>query len=168
MVYPTSLAYPEYLRQTGYKEPHDMASGTFQFAKQTDQNFFVWGVQNPPLGEYFNHHMGGYSYGRPRWMDEGFYPVRERLVDGFDDDNAGGGRGSVLLVDVGGNHGHDLQAFLRKMPDVPGRLVLQDLPGVVEQVGAAELDGRIERMGHDFFTEQPVKGMETPRPFCVS
>lgn len=90
--------------------------------------------------------------GRPSWHDPGFYPVRERLFDGFDAAN----KDAVFLIDLAGGQGHYTQQFLSKCPDVPGRLILQDLPVVLDQI--QELDPRIERMPYDFFTEQPVKG----------
>jgi hypothetical protein len=48
----------------------------------------------------------------------------------------------------------------RKYPNAPGRLVLQDLPVVINAI--QQLDPKIERMTHDFYTEQPVKGTFRP------
>ena len=89
-------------------------------------------------------------------MDVGFYPVPS-LVEGTgisDDD--------VLIVDIGGGMGHDLSEFRRKWRNVPGRLVLQDLPEVIEQAKTMELHSSIQPTVHDFFTEQPVKGINAP------
>jgi hypothetical protein len=44
-----------------------------------------------------------------------------------------------------------------KYPDAPGRLILQDLPHVIDSI--QELHPKVERMKHDFYTEQPVKGV---------
>lgn len=85
-------------------------------------------------------------------MDAGFYPVQDRLINGFDQHGD-----ATLLVDVGGSFGHDIGEFHRKFPDAPGRLVLQDLPVVISQI--TNLDNKIERMEYDFYTEQPIKGM---------
>jgi hypothetical protein len=60
----------------------------------------------------------------------------------------------VLLVDVGGNQGHDLVRFRKKHPQAPGRLILQDLPAVV----AGHTDENIEGMAYSFLDPQPVKG----------
>lgn len=95
--------------------------------------------------------MGGYSQGRPSWMDTNFFPVKEQLMKG-----AKGANDDVFLIDIGGSIGHDLAEFARKHPDAPGRLVLQDLPVVLGQIQT--LDARIERMPYDFYTEQPLKG----------
>jgi hypothetical protein len=43
-----------------------------------------------------------------------------------------------------------------KYPQVPGRLVVQDRPSVID--GIEQLDPSIERMKYDFHTEQPLKG----------
>lgn len=95
--------------------------------------------------------MSGYRAGKPEWLDPGFYPVDERLGEGMRH-----GADEVLLVDVGGGLGHDLQMLRRKYPRLRGRLVLQDKEEVVGQAGK-EAEGW-EGMGYDFFTEQPVKG----------
>ncbi|RYP08322.1 hypothetical protein DL764_001968 [Monosporascus ibericus] len=82
---------------------------------------------------------------------QGVFPVKERLIDGFEGDDGAG-----FLVDIGGSIGHDIQEFLHKYPSPPGRLILQDLPVVIGQIKS--LDEKIERMGYDFTTEQPIKG----------
>lgn len=117
--------------------------------------FFGHLQQEPITARRFNNHMGVYAQGRARWTDPGFYPVQEQLVEGTTL-----GEEDVLLVDVGGSFGHDLLDFRRKWPSVPGRLVLQDLPEVVSSV--KDLHPSIDVTAHDFFTEQPVKGMSLP------
>lgn len=86
-------------------------------------------------------------------MDPGFYPV-PTLTEGLNI-----GDNDVLLVDIGGSIGHDLLEFRRKWPDVRGRLVLQDRPEIIEKAKTMNLGPRIEPTVHDFFTEQPVKGI---------
>jgi hypothetical protein len=108
--------------------------------------------ENPEVASQFNNHMTAYHQGRPSWMDTGFYDV-ESLFSNIDKDD-------VLLVDVGGSMGHDLSEFRCKWSGAPGRLVLQDLPEVVAQARTMQLNPSIEVMEHDFFTEQPIKGMD--------
>lgn len=84
-------------------------------------------------------------------MDAGFFPVRERLVEGADTSDE-----AAFLVDIGGSLGHDLSEFNRKHPHVPGRLILQDLPSVLSQI--PQIDSKIEVMPYDFYTENPIKG----------
>ncbi len=94
--------------------------------------------------------MAGYVEGQPRWMDHDFYPFKERLGRGLK------GESEALIVDVGGSLGHDLVAFKAKHPELPGRLVLQDLPAVISQVDV--IKPGIEPTIHDFLTPQAVKG----------
>ncbi len=82
-------------------------------------------------------------------MDEGFYPVSERL--------GGVGEEEVLLVDVGGATGHDLAEFHHKCPTISGKLILQDQAEAISSIQEGERPG-IECTVHDFFTPQPVKG----------
>jgi hypothetical protein len=46
-------------------------------------------------------------------------------------------------------------AIVEKLSDLEGRMVLQDLPKVVENTSVGE---RIEKMGNDYLTGQQVKG----------
>ncbi|KAM0701687.1 hypothetical protein Q7P35_010596 [Cladosporium inversicolor] len=137
--------------KTGYAEPSDAENSPYQYAYDTKLNFFAYLQANPPYGPQFNHHMGGYSQGRPKWMDADFFPVQERLVKGAKSEDD-----AVFVVDIGGSIGHDLADFAKKHPNTPGRLVLQDLPVVLGQIES--LDDTIERMAYDFYTEQPLLG----------
>ena len=74
----------------------------------------------------------------------------------------------MLIVDQGGGKGHDLEEFVERMgmgeregegegEVLDGKLVLQDLPAVVEQARTG-LNPRVTAMAHDFFEDQPVRG----------
>jgi hypothetical protein len=131
--------------------PTSVVDGPFQLAHDTKLEYFAYAAANPPFGQQFNNHMTGYRLGRPSWMDPGFYPVQDRLING-----AGISQDDVLLVDVGGGLGHDLAEFHQKHPNTPGRLVLQDLYTIGQ---VKDLPDRIEPMLYDFLTEQqPVQG----------
>ena len=43
-------------------------------------------------------------------------------------------KAAVLLVDIGGGRGHEMEKFQQKFPQDKSRVVLQDLPQVVEEV----------------------------------
>lgn len=64
---------------------------------------------------------------------------------------------SVLLVDIGGNQGHDLMKFHQTFEEARGRLILQDLPQVIGSIPTLD-EWRIEKMSYDFFTPQPIMG----------
>ncbi|KAL4931391.1 S-adenosyl-L-methionine-dependent methyltransferase [Aspergillus undulatus] len=148
----TSL--PAHLKKTNYRNPSDGNHAAFQDGYRTSSHFFEFLKDHPDHAEQFNNHMTAYHQGRPSWMDEGFFPVQS-LTEGLNL-----GADDVLLVDVGGGVGHDLAEFRRKWPSLPGRVVLQDLPEVIEQANAQNqaVGKTIETVGHNFFEEQPVKG----------
>ena len=140
------------MRTTNYRNPSDITDGPFQYAHKTSDPFFVWLGERPEQFEHFNNFMSGYRQGKRSWMDPGFYPVEDRLAIKSTDENP------VLLVDVGGGLGHDLEEFTAKYPSMVGSLVLQDQKDVISQINAASPS--IELTAHDFFTPQPVKGID--------
>ena len=157
----TYLRMPAYFASpaANYRIPTDPRAGIFQYANDTDLPSFQYYTEKmpPSMMENFSSFMEGTRSDHGNWLD--WFPVRERLLDHFqglpvaqdfpDQD--------VLLVDMGGSLGQDIKALARKIgADVQCRLVLQDLPSVVQK--AKDLDHRIEAQGHDFFSPQPVKG----------
>ena len=56
---------------------------------------------------------------------------------------------------MGGGLGHDLLVFKKAFPELPGRLIVQDLPVVIDDI--KDLPYGIEAMKHNFFTPQPIK-----------
>ncbi|KAI1491131.1 putative O-methyltransferase [Biscogniauxia mediterranea] len=145
---PSFRGLPEYLKAIKYGHPTDLMNGPFQAAHKTQLPFFAWLDKNPPYLQIFNNYMAAYRAGKPSWVDPGFYPVAE-LAEGFDPST-----NEVLLVDVGGGMGHDLQELKQKHPSLPGKLVLQDRPEVISSVEGSQ--GVFEAASHDFFTPQPV------------
>ncbi|PYI28156.1 S-adenosyl-L-methionine-dependent methyltransferase [Aspergillus indologenus CBS 114.80] len=149
------LALPTFLAQTNHTNPTNPTHTAFHLGHNTTHSFFEHVQREPDTARRFNNHMGVYAQGRPRWMDPGFYPVQQQLIEGAVPTIDAEG---VLLVDVGGSFGHDLLAFRRMWPDLPGRLVLQDLPEVVAGVPAEVAELGVEVLGYDFFTAQTVVG----------
>lgn len=84
----------------------------------------------------------------PQWFD--VYPVSETVT------NLRNGSDEVLIVDIGGGPGQELANFHERYPDIPGRLVLQDLPLTLN--GIETLPSKVEAMKYDFFDPQPIKG----------
>ena len=151
VVGPSFRGLPEYLKSIKYDLPTDLTNGPFQAAHKTQLPFFAWLDANPPYLQIFNSYMSAYRAGKPSWVDPGFYPVSKQLAEKFDSQSS-----EVLLVDVGGGLGHDLQELKDKHPSLPGKLVLQDRPEVINTVSSDE--DIFEATSHDFFTPQPVKG----------
>ena len=136
---------PKYLAQTSYSNPTDPENGVFQYTKGSTGNLFDYYNSQPQEGESFNHVMGGVMAHQANWLS--IYP-HEMLVQSASE-------GSPILVDVGGNVGHDLERFRLKHPEIAERLVLQDRPDVI---ALSKCPDPVQKMSHDFFTPQPVKG----------
>lgn len=143
-----TMALPSFLAKTGYQNPADPNNCAFQEGFQTRKNLFDWFPKHPELLNDFNLWMTGQRDGRTNWLD--FFPFEERVARGFKR-----GDGSVMLVDVGGGQGHEVEAIKNKHPHLPGRFLLQDLPDTIMQ--ALPVPG-MEAVAHDFFTDQPIKG----------
>ena len=80
----------------------------------------------------------------------GMYPF-ERLVDTTFPDNL------PLIVDVGGGRGQVMKAIKDALPTLKGRLICQDRPEVLATVDKDDI-GKVEKLPHDFFEPQPIKG----------
>ena len=140
---------------TGYQNPRNTSIGPYQYGHQTPDDFWTMISKRPAMGIAFGNYLAGRKSDRLTWMDHGFYPVEEHLVEGVS-----GEGDAVLLVDVGGGIGTNLQEFHGKYPGLHGQLILQDKPEVIKE--ATGLDQSIRTMAHDIFMEQPVKGQSLP------
>ncbi|KAL8922585.1 MAG: hypothetical protein Q9208_005089 [Pyrenodesmia sp. 3 TL-2023] len=150
-VNPAWAALPSFLEKTEYRNPSDVANCPFQPGHNTPDSLFEWFPKHPTAHNAFMLWMTGQREGRDRWLD--FFPFPERVVDGFQ-----GGPEAVMLVDIGGGIGHEIQAIKQYYPSLPGRLILQDTPETLKQALAVD---SMETMAYDFFTEQTVKGART-------
>ena len=140
---------PDFLAQSGYKNP-ESTEGPWQYAHNTQLHMFEWLKERPKKLHNFNVFMGGQRQDRVPFFDA--YPMDQILFKDFHESSE-----NVLLVDVGGGHGYNLEAFKKCFPDVSGKLILQDLPVVIDEI--KDLDESIIRWKHNFFDPQPVIGM---------
>jgi hypothetical protein len=147
---------PKFLRETNYKAPSEPTDGLVQYANQTKYNIFDYLQSMPTLFQDFNLFMGNTMGAREYWHD--WYDVQGRLLAGFESSED-----SVLLVDIGGGKGHDLVAFDcafgKDGKSYEGRLILQDLPQVLDNVADDQLSPKIKKISHNFFEDQLVKGV---------
>jgi hypothetical protein len=79
------------------------------------------------------------------WLDT--FP-HERILETSHED-------TPLVVDVGGNIGHDMERFRQAHSETASRLYLQDRPEVVK---LSKCPDPVNKMDYDFFTPQPIKG----------
>jgi hypothetical protein len=137
----------DYFEANGYQNPGDAYDGPFQFAMGTKDHYFVWLNKHPADQQAFNSVMTmGRSFRSEEWFE--FFPVQEKL-------HASPER--TTLIDIGGGLGHDITEFKKKFPELPGKLVVQDLPQVIDDISEPLPDG-VEAVKHDMFKPQPIKG----------
>ncbi|KAF3004510.1 hypothetical protein E8E14_009088 [Neopestalotiopsis sp. 37M] len=148
---PSWRKLPEWTASTGYQSPKNDTDGPFQYAHNMKTPFFPWLQAHPPNMTNFSQFMSAYRAGKSSWFDPGFYPVTERIIEGFDANYS-----DVLLCDVGGGRGHDMLAFAARYPSLPGKIVLQDQENVINSIEGSHppFDAQV----HDFFTPQPTRG----------
>lgn len=142
-VAPGSLHTPIFLAASNYRDPQGGENDNFKHYSGIGGWEYL--AANPAVTANLGRYMK--ASGRFRGTFSAIYSPAAQL-SGQEDE--------VLVVDVGGSVGHDLQAFKKAYPHAIGKLVLQDLPDVIKN--ATDLDPSIDKMGYDFFTEQPVKG----------
>ena len=139
------------MNKTGFHQFPEKPDQRSPFESTFNMGLFDYLANNEDQRRYFDDYMAVRRKGLSSWHE--VFPMASQLVPGFNigDPNA------VLLVDIGGNWGHELQSFHEAHPNTPGRLILQDLPVMIEKFGGKAPSG-IEIMAYDFFTPQPVKG----------
>lgn len=135
------------MRKTNYRNPIDKDNTVWKFGAGIDVPYFTWMQTQEDRQRAFANHMR-FKSSHQNWYDT--VPLDEIFPADFDPQ-------SVLMVDVGGNAGHDILGFHQAHPTQPGRLILQDLPGQIQPLDTQAL-APVELMCHDFFTPQPIKG----------
>jgi hypothetical protein len=120
-----------------------------QWTLNTKLPYFEYVQQDPELFKAFTQLMTRWRGLSKHWTE--WYPVQANILDG-----ASTNAEEIIMVDMGGDRGHDLEIFLKSFPSTHGRLVLQDLPMTIATV--PHLTPAIKPTVHDFFTPQPVKG----------
>lgn len=142
---PVASVLPEYLKDHKYQDmtnPKDLPIG---YALHTDLTPFEYLKQHPEQMKSLGHVMVLDAV--DSWVSS--YPVEKEIGRFKAPDD------SALLVDIGGGFGQHSVAFQKKFPQLPGRIVVQDIPSTLAH--APSVDG-IEFQTHDFFTAQPIKG----------
>ncbi|KAI8630255.1 S-adenosyl-L-methionine-dependent methyltransferase [Xylariaceae sp. FL1651] len=136
---------PRFLHKNDYQDVTDGNATVFQTAYKTDKNTYEWFSQHPEHKAALVRFMAMEQAVRGSWLDE--YPIK-RDTQSWDPE-------MPVFVDVGGNVGHYCALFKKKYPEVPGRVILQDLPSTIAH--ALQTPG-VETIGHNFFEYQQTKG----------
>ena len=140
----------DYFQTHGYKCPNDYTDCAFQWTFDTKATYFEYIHETSERMGDFNTLMKGMRSTRKHFIE--WFPLETVVISGFS-----GGEDDVLVVDVGGGRGHDLERILSDFPNSKGHLILQDLPGTISDTKG--LSEGIRAMAHDFFTPQPIKGI---------
>lgn len=152
---PAAAQLPNHMRSQDYRNPTQSTLSAFAYA--TGSDFWDHLNKNPTQLRIFNDFMATRRQGRRRWYDT--YPVRRELLSiMLKADGKTSQEDRIILVDVGGNRGHDLAEVKSRNPELTGKMILQDLPEVIAHV-SFDTDGGtvIKVMAHDFFEPQPVR-----------
>lgn len=139
---PAYQALPDFLKEHNY-ENRTGGKCAWQKGFNTDMDFFPWAKQHPESLGWFQSLMSVPREGD--WLD----------VVPFDKEAASVGEERALFVDVGGSIGHQSARLRHKYPQLPGRIIVQDLEETIKNAPAVP---GVEFMTHNFFNEQPVKG----------
>ncbi|KAI1759503.1 putative sterigmatocystin 8-O-methyltransferase precursor [Hypoxylon sp. FL1150] len=151
LISPSFMAFPQFLRKTGYANPTNPNNCPWHLGHDTDLSPFPWLQSHPEHFGYFLPWMASQRDGLPIFLD---------VLD-FEKEFAQGTIASTpIFVDVGGASGHQCIALKQRFPTLPGRIILQDQEHIIAQVQANPLPGfgDIEAQSYDFFTPQPIKG----------
>lgn len=140
--------------------PADMSSGLFNWYFSTPEDAFAYWSKQPETSTIVNNFIRGY-FGAPHNTPVQWYDYEASIFNDVDP-----AKSDYIWVDIGGGKGLNISRLLNKYPHLPdkGKLALQDLPNTVSQIPPDGLDGRIQRMPHDFFTPQPIIGS---RAYCI-
>lgn len=144
---PAYQAIPAFLRKVKYQSPGGPEFCPLNLGHNTDKPLFPWFQEHPENLEFF---MGWLPVARSgdskRWVDTNLPELIASQATSAE---------AVLFVDVGGPVGNQCVDLRKRVPEMVGRVVNQDLPHVV--ANTIEHPG-VEQSAHDFFTEQPIKG----------
>lgn len=136
---------PDYYAEAEYQEVGDIRKGIFQKAFATEHSCYEYLVYNPKLQGYMQDAMSLQPPGGD-WLS--VFPMED--LEALNTERP-------LFVDIGGGMGQQCMRFREKHPDIPGRVILQDMPITIGRVPKPMPNG-IEAMAHDIDAPQPIKG----------
>jgi demethylsterigmatocystin 6-O-methyltransferase len=142
------MALPDFLAERKYPDIVDAKDTAFQKAFNTDQDCFHWLATQPTRIANFMVLLTDER--TPNFLST--FPLEKELGSWSAEPE------KALFVDIGGGMGHACIRLREKYPNQPGRVILQDLPPVLQAAQATQRLSGIETMPHDFHTPQPVQG----------
>ena len=135
------------------KEPDDPLHNPYTYYHK-QEGTPVWAImsQDPERFQIFQTGMAGIDLAIPVTGHFNFSMLKNTPEEEAE--------GIVELVDVGGGHGAVMRKILDAHPELtPKSCVLEDRPEVIRLSKANDiLPSEVQRLEHDFMTEQPIKG----------
>ena len=136
---------PDFLKETGHKNPNQTLDTAFHRAYDTKLQFFLFMQRDQEVIRYFHPSLAAFK-SPIAWTS--VVPLAEKLQHAE--------KTVPLFVDVGGGHGAQCVAFRdATSAQFSGRVINQDLP---ETLAEAPKYGNIEMMAQDFYEKQQVQG----------
>lgn len=143
---PMIQALPDFLAENNYQDITSPLHTPLQKAYNTDLHPFAWLQGKPENFGYFNQFMATQRQDMPTWLD--VYPWQDK-TDGLKPEQP-------FFVDIGGGIGHQSIALREKVPQLPNKIILQDIPGALDH--AIKHPG-VEPVLQDFFQPQTITGI---------
>lgn len=149
----TWASLPEYVVKHNPEDIHDAKKSPFAWvAGHEGKTYFEVIALDPKQRKLWDLNMQNMEKNFPILDMFPFSLLREKVRKEPD---------RACIVDVGGGRGQALLAIKEQCGDaLNGKLVLQDLPVVIDSLKRKDLPG-IEPMSHDIFTPQPVKSTKS-------
>jgi hypothetical protein len=139
---------PDFLDKNHYQDADDdIQHCPWQTGTKTSETGFQFLFSHPRQLQDFNTFMTHQHLEQKSFLD--VYPLQEEVASAPPVESC-----RTLFVDIGGGVGHVGEALKQRHPDLPGRIILQDLPATIAQ--APSRPG-VEAMAHDYFTSQPAQ-----------
>ncbi|KAH6671702.1 O-methyltransferase [Halenospora varia] len=150
---PVAQRIPEYLETHDGSAIYDTKTSPYSWANDGEgKNFYQILSETPSRLARFDK---GMQTKEAAHRILGLYPLAA-LVDNIDKR-----QDRAFIVDIGGGRGQSLVSIMSELgdrvtPDL-GKWILQERKPVLDGIPEGEING-IEKMPHDFFQPQPVKG----------
>lgn len=147
---PNVMAMPDFFAENKYQDVDSITNTPFQKAQNTSLDCFAWIKERPKLYRYMQKVMTLLQ--GSEWT-VGFTLLNSEVdkIPSVPPQTSE----KPFLVDVGGGHGHQCIELSKKYPKLLGRLVLEDLPVIVDALQPIE---GVKILPHDFFEKQPIAG----------
>jgi hypothetical protein len=146
------LNLPDWLRENQYQDPVGVLPTAWTSAMKLEEGKhpYQYLAENQWALELAQAHMRIQREGRPLFLDALNFPTRFGQNTTSSD---------ILFVDVGGSTGAQSMNFRKRYPYLPGRVIVQDRPEVVEQAKEhIPSSANIEAEVYDIFMPQPIIG----------